>query len=241
MTDLLLPPLYRAVRLAPGRSAIDAARAAAAAGIEEGTLFWSDRVDRLDCALVLQPDRPRCDTLTVIYIASLAFADALGTFAPPPAPIAFRWPGGIVIDGGLAGRVLLDCAPSAAAAVPAWAVLGCDLALVAGGGDPGREPYRTSIAEEGFDEFSVAAQIEGFSRHLLLRLGRWEAEGLAPIAAEWTRRAFGFAADPAVALPGGGQGTPVGLDAAGNLRVRQDGHERLLWLDAALASEVAGD
>jgi biotin-(acetyl-CoA carboxylase) ligase len=235
MADPLLPPPYRARRLAGDRSAVALARQAAADGVEEGTLFWSDRSDRMDAALVLRPDRARRDTLPVIYVAGLAFATALGTFAPPPTPISFRWPGGIIIDGGLAGDLSLDCAPSAADAVPAWAVLGMRLALAGGAEEPGRAPYRTSVVGEDFEGFSVVAQIEGFCRHFLAWLERWEAEGLAPVAAEWWRRAAGFSVEPTRLLPDAVPGVPLGLDSAGNLRVRREGRERVLRLEAALA------
>ncbi len=239
MMELSLPPAYHAICLPGGRSAAAAARQAAAAGAEEGALFWGNRTDRLDCALLLRPDRPRRDTLPVIFVATLAFADALGRFAPPPAPISFRWPGDIVIDGGLAGRVSLDCAPGAADAVPYWAVLHFELALAAAVDEPGLSAAHTSIAEKGFEEFSVAAQLEAFSRHFLLWLDRWEAEGFAPIAASWWRRAVGFAASPAVGLTGGGA-VACGLNSCGNLRISEAGGERLLALDAALARD-AGD
>lgn len=196
-------------------------------------IFWAPRADRLDFGLTLIPDRPRCATLPVIYVAALAFADALSTFAPPPTPIGFGWPGTILIDGGHAGSLSLDCAPSAPTAIPAWAVLGFDLALRASGDEPGRAATRTCLAEEAFEDFTVAAQIEGFSRHFLVWLNRWEQDGLAPIAAEWSRRAFTPLA-PTIALAGG-SATPLRLDDVGNLCVSQNGRERTLSLDAALA------
>lgn len=238
MTELLLPPVYRAVRIAPDRAAMVEARAAAATGGEDGTLFWSDRSDRLDAALLLRPDRARRDTLPVIYVAALAFADALGAFAPPPAPVSFTWPHGILLDGALIGGLSLVCAPCGADAIPAWAVLGCELALAADSGEPGRNPYRTSIADEDFEGFSVAAQIEGFSRHFLAWLNRWDAGEAAAIMAEWSRRAFGAMLHPTVDLPGGGRATPLGLDAAGNLRAREGDGERILPLEAALADRA---
>src|SRR5690348_6514394 len=237
MTELSLPPPYRAVSLGGGRSPAAEARAAAVAGEDEGVIFWVNRADRLDCALVLKPERPRRETLPVIYVAALAFADALGAFAPPPTPIGFGWPGAILIDGGRAGCLSLACAPSAPTAIPAWAVLGFDLALTTGGGEPGRAPTQTCLAEEGFEGFSAAAQIEGFSRHFLAWLNRWDDDGLAPIAAEWSRRAFTPFA-PTIVLPDGAA-TPLRLDDAGDLRVRQSGRERTLSLEAALAGQAA--
>lgn len=237
MTGLTLPPPYRAVRVAPDLSAFGEACAAAKAGADEGVIFWAPHAERLDFGLTLKPDQPRRATLPVVYVAALAFADALGAFALPPTPIGFGWPGQILIDGGVAGDLSLACAPGVAGSVPAWAVLGCDLALSAAGGEPGRTPDRTCIAEEAFEGFSAAAQIEGFSRHFLAWLGRWERDGLEPIAAEWLRRAFAPMA-PTIVLPGG-RATPVRLDAAGDLCVRHNGRERILSLDAALMAHAA--
>ncbi|HYL33425.1 MAG TPA: biotin/lipoate--protein ligase family protein [Stellaceae bacterium] len=237
MTEFTLPPPYRVVRLAPGQAALAEARAAAKAGEDEGVIFWADRADRLEFALTLKPDRPRRATVPVIYVAALAFADALGAFAPPPSPIGFGWPGDILVDGGLVGGLSLALAGSAADAIPEWAVLGFDLALGTGSEEPGRTPTHTCIAEEGFEDFSAVAQIEGFSRHFLTWLNRWDRDGFATIAAEWSRRAFA-PLGPTIALPEG-PATPLGLDEAGDLRVRQNRRERILSLEAALASTAA--
>ena len=154
MTRLTLPPPYRAVCLTPEQAAFGAACAAARAGKGEGIIFWASRTDRLDFSLTLIPDRPRCAILPVVYVAALAFADALSTFAPPPTPIGFGWPGEILIDGGVAGNLSFACAPCAPAGVPAWAVLGFDLTLRAGDDEPGQTPTRTSLAEEAFEGFT---------------------------------------------------------------------------------------
>lgn len=236
MTELELPPPYRAVCVAPDHSAFGKACAAAKAGEDEGVIFWAPSADRLDFGLTLIPDRPRRATLPVIYAAALAFADALGAFAPPPTPIGFGWPGQILIDGGVAGSLSLACAAGNAGNVPAWAVLGCDLALSAAGDEPGRTPGRTCIAEEVFEDFSVAAQIESFGRHFLAWLNRWERDGLISVTAEWSRRAF-MPLAPTIVLPGG-SATPLRLDEAGDLRVLWNGHERILSLDAALMAHA---
>jgi BirA family transcriptional regulator, biotin operon repressor / biotin---[acetyl-CoA-carboxylase] ligase len=234
MIALNLPPPYRAAYLAQGQPALAAARAAAAAGVEAGALFWGLCASSLGCALVLRPNRSRRDTLPLVYVAALAVADALGAFAAPTVPIAFRWPDGIVIDGGLAGRVSFASAPGAANAVPGFAVVGFELAVATGDGEPGHSPYVTSIAEEGFGEFSAAGLIEGFGRHFLRWLARLDAEGFAWIGAEWWRRAFGAPVDPAFDPTGAARITPLALDSSGNLRVTEDGRERILRLGAAL-------
>ena len=234
MNSLSLPPPYRVLHF-EGAFAFDAACAVAAAGVEEGALFWSERSGRVECAVASRPDRPRRETLPEIYVGALAVADALAAFAAPPAPIGFRWPNGILVDGGLVGSVSLACAAGPPEAVPAWAVIGFALALSRPGDEPGRAPDLTSISEEGFDGFSSTGLIEGFARQLLRWARRLEAEGFASIAAEWWRRAFAGPGDRRPALAGVERGTPVALDAAGNLRLRRDGREEILPLEPALS------
>jgi len=236
MNKLTLPPPYRVICLAPERSAFADTWAAAKAGEEQGVIFWTERTDRLDFALTLKPDRPRRAAVPVVYVAALAFADALGAFVPPPSPIGFGWPKDILVDGGVVGGLSLAFANSAADEVPAWAALGFDLAVNAESDEPGRTPTRTCVAEEGFEDFSAAAQIEGFSRYFLSWLNRWDAGGLEPIISEWSRRAFA-PLDPTITLPEG-PATPLGLNEAGDLRIRQNGRERTLSLEAALAGAV---
>jgi BirA family transcriptional regulator, biotin operon repressor / biotin---[acetyl-CoA-carboxylase] ligase len=238
-SDLSLPPAYRARRLEGRAAALRAAAAAGEAGEEEGLVLWADRGDRLDAALLLKPDRSRRETLPVIYAASLAFADALGAFAPPPAPISFRWPAAIEIDGALAGGLALALAPSPPDAVPAWGALGLDLDLAGGPKEPGDRIHRTTILEEGFEDFTVPALLEGFARHFLVWLNRWEGEGLAPVAREWARRCFDIAEARESLLPGG-KSVALGLDGEGNLRARIDGQERVLSLEDALAGREDG-
>ena len=56
--NLALPPIYRAVAIEPKQDACTEAALLARDGAADGTFLWADRRDRIDCAVVLEPDRP---------------------------------------------------------------------------------------------------------------------------------------------------------------------------------------
>ncbi|HEY0836235.1 MAG TPA: biotin/lipoate--protein ligase family protein [Azospirillum sp.] len=185
-----LPPLLRPLPIAAG-SAFDAARAQARAGAEPGTLVWVRRPDRLDCAVVLAPDRPLADTRLSLPVFMLALADALGALGPPRTAVSFRRPGRIVVNGAEVGGVRFATAPDTAEdAIPGWAVVGAGIDVLGTPEDdsPGRHPDRTALREEGFGDLAVPDLLESVGRHLLSWLDVWETEGPAPVRHAWRRR-----------------------------------------------------
>lgn len=171
-----LPPVYRP-RASSAPDVFAAALSAAAAGAEPGTLLWRDDGRRLDWALVLAPDRPLAGTRLAARAGQLALADTLASLAPPSRPIAVRGET-LLCDGAEVAALRFGAQQVADPAVPGWACLGVSLELAGDPADdaPGRHPERTSLREEGFD-CGGEAVIEGFARHFLSWLDRWEAEG----------------------------------------------------------------
>jgi BirA family transcriptional regulator, biotin operon repressor / biotin---[acetyl-CoA-carboxylase] ligase len=51
-----LPPIYRSVIIERGGAFAHALDMVAGGDVEAGTLVWTRRADRLDCAVVLEPD-----------------------------------------------------------------------------------------------------------------------------------------------------------------------------------------
>jgi biotin-(acetyl-CoA carboxylase) ligase len=188
--ELSLPPPFSLVAL---REAGDAFAHAQAIATREGagTLVWARRFHMAEFALVLEPEEPLATARRVVYAAGNALADALSIHAPPQQPIGFDWPGGLRVDGALVGGLRLAWpAEAAEEAVPDWLVLGCSVRMVVmRAGEPGFRPLLGGLDEQGFEELSAPALIEGFTRYFLREMNEWNAEGFGAVERRWLDRA----------------------------------------------------
>ena len=230
-TELCFPPVFEPVAIArPGAFAEACARAGE---MGAGTLVWSRREDKLDCAVVLEPDRPRRDALPVVYAGALALREAIGALGPPNKPLTFAWPDRIDVDGGCVGGVRLAAGPDADG-VPAWVVIGAEIDVAGDPDDPdpGRHVGRTALWEEGFGEVEVPQLTESWARFLVGWIGRFEEEGFDPVRREWLAHAPGHGRQ-FTRLIAGAQvaGRFKDVDAAGGL-VLEDG--RRIGLEVVL-------
>ena len=120
-----LPPAFTLVGLDREVGAFERAVRAAPRGIEDGTVYWTDRADRLEIALVLEPEAPSAAHPGGGLRADRRHRRGAGHLLPPVVPIAYAWPGDILLDGARAGRVRAALAPVAdAETIPPWLVLG---------------------------------------------------------------------------------------------------------------------
>jgi biotin-(acetyl-CoA carboxylase) ligase len=231
MTLPSLPPAFTLVGLDREVPAFARAVQAAPRGVEDGTVYWTDRADRLEIALVLEPEAPAARTLEAVYVLTVATGEALAHLLPPAVPIAYAWPGDILLDGARAGRVRAALAPVADDAdVPPWLVLGLTLELAPVGGDPGHLPDRTSLHEQGAGEVTVVELIEGVTRHLLRWTSHWLESGLDPARSAWNLRCFRRGRHAQLSLADERiEGTVAGLDGQGALVV---GERRLELKDS---------
>jgi biotin-(acetyl-CoA carboxylase) ligase len=186
---LELPPPFRLVVL---REVGDAfAHACAHAGqLGAGTLVFVGRFDLAEFAVVLEPDEPLAVARLVFYAGMVALSDALAACAPPEKPITIEWPDAIRVDCGLVGGGRLASPDgSEEAAVPQWLVFGAMIRLVsAREAEAGLHPLATALAEEGFHDASAERLVEGFARHLMAAIARWQESGFAPLAREYLAR-----------------------------------------------------
>ena len=235
---LSLPPLYAAVAAGAGTDAVARAAELARDGADPATFVWADRPDRLDCAVVLQPEQKLAEARLIVPVAVLALDDAIGAEAPPGLDTDLLWPGTVRANGGRAGAIRLVEAPAADEAdVPAWLVVGAGVRIVA---DPrieaGELPDETSLREEGCAEATSRGLAEAFARALLHWTDRWLDQGFDAVARHWHHRATKHGAETALAFGGGlVAGTMEGLDESGGLILRTAGGRRTLSLAAALA------
>jgi biotin-(acetyl-CoA carboxylase) ligase len=217
----LLPPAFHLIALDREVAAFERARRAAPRGIDDGTVYWTDRADRLELAFVLEPEAGAARTLQAFHVLTVAAGDALGALLPPQLPVAFAWPGDLLLDGARLGRVRAALAPIAdPLAVPPWLVLGLSLSVAPLGPEPGRFPDRIALHDAGAGEITVPRLVESVTRHFLAWTSRWLDEGFAPVRAAWNRRCFRRGETGAPVLLGERvEGEIGGLDAEGALMV----------------------
>jgi biotin-(acetyl-CoA carboxylase) ligase len=225
-----LPPAFHLVVLDPEVPAFERAVHAAPRGVDDGTLYWTERTDRLDLAVVVEPEAAAVASLQALYVLTVAVGDALGALLPPVVPVAFAWPNDLILAGAKVGRVRAALAPVAdPAAPPPWLVLGLCLDVGPIGHDPGLLPDHTSLYDEGAGDVSVVQLVEGVSRHLLHWTSRWLEEGIAPVLDAWNTRCFRLGEAAALTLADGPvTGRIQGLDTHGAFRV---GDRRLDLMD----------
>ena len=158
----------------PWRAAIGAATA----GADPGTVLHGPLDRRCDAAVILAPARAVTDQ-TVLQVAGLALREALLAVLPPQIPVDLG-PGTIAVNGAEAATLRLWRGPGALPDL----VLGFDIAVALGRADPGLDPSRTDLREEGV-EVSGAELLGVVYRHLLAWLNVWDEDGDAAIAAAW--------------------------------------------------------
>jgi biotin-(acetyl-CoA carboxylase) ligase len=230
-----LPPVFGpVVALREGGDAL--ARAAALAPAQgAGTLVWVRAFGRVEAAVVVEPEQMLRAARPVLLAAANALADALAALGPPQAAIALRWPATLVVNHGTVGGARLVAPPGAAEeAVPDWLAVGVEVRRsFPAGHEPGTDPGRTSLLEEGFDEANTAELTAAWARHLMAGLADWQGRGFTTLAERYLAR---LEHDAATA------GLRRGLDpATGDLVLqRQDGAQtRRSLREAAALTEAA--
>ena len=231
MRALDLPPPFRLVALREVSDAFNHARAHAAE-LGAGTLVFVGRFDLAEFAVVLEPEEPLVSARRAFYACMVALSDALAAAAPPEKPIVIEWPDAVYVDRGLIGGGRLawpDHADERAA--PDWLVFGAAIRTTfLSREESGLHLLSTALAEESFGDVSGERLVEGFARHLMVAIDRWQEGGFTPIAKEYISKLE----------PESGVGHDIGEN--GDLAVRRAGelteHRHLLhvlkvpsWLD----------
>ena len=221
------PPLLTGHRVT-GDAFAHAVTGAGDGRLGAGDCVWRDDADRLDIALVMEPDVARARCGEMVLLAMVAVGDAVGALMPPESAIAYRWPHRIDLNGAEVGGARFAMPDKGTA----WLVTGVSLRVrppLTRDEEPGRDLERTSLWDEGAGEVTVEALVESAARHWVSWLHVWDEEGFAPIAEQWLGRR-----DEAGSLAQG-EGRFTGLDDVGNAIVARDGGHVSLDLFEALA------
>ena len=181
-----LPPLFRLVVLREVGDAF-AHACAHAAELGAGTLVFVGRFDLAEFAVVLEPDEPLASARRAFYACMVALGDALAAMAPPEQPIVIEWPDKIYVDRRLVGGGRLGWPDHADERTPPdWLVFGAAIRTVSlSGEESGLHPLSTALEDESFGDVSSERLVEGFARHLMVALDRWQEDGFTPVAKEY--------------------------------------------------------
>ncbi len=216
----LLPPAYRLVSVPGDANPFASALGATGTG-EDGEFFWSDRPDRLECAILLHPELPAAKAGLLAYVALVGLGDAIGALAPPEVAVEFGWPDRLMVNGALAGGIRIATAETTGAdGAPDWQVLGITVAVIGDRQDlsPGSRPDVTTLYDEGAAEIAPVSLAESVSRHFLAWVHRWHEDGFTPICDSWLIRAVGYRQPIDWPMHDGAlTGRFVGLDDEGGL------------------------
>lgn len=240
----MFPPLLTGRPVAAGADAFALARQAAAQGVAgAGDVFWSEAIDRLDFAVVLEPEVGLTEALQAHLALMVAFGDALGALSPPEVAVHYRWPSTILVNGAEVGRARLASAEApAGSAVPPWLVAGLEIAIRRPDlPEPGLDPCHTSLWEEGCGEIDRTRLVESVSRHFLAWIDTWQSEGLRPVVEAWLARAADRGREVSIRHDRRQiEGRFLGMDEHGNLLVQSAAGTEAVSLASALLADDHG-
>ncbi|WP_168771108.1 biotin/lipoate--protein ligase family protein [Palleronia sediminis] len=229
-----LPPLLRG-RAVTG-DVMRAAARAGAAGEDPGLICHELRPDRLRAAMLLAPEPPLGEALTVVLALANGFADAFGVLSPSEIAFQLNWPAGFLVNGAACGGMRAMAPHADPAAGIDWLAVGIEVPIFAEADDePGAAPDRTTLWDEGCADIDPMDLLEAWGRHGLVWINAWVDGERARIHRDWTGRAPGLGQDGTVQVAGAThRGHFVGMDAEGELILRQESGTRALPLTAML-------
>src|SRR5690554_5307296 len=182
------PPLLTGEVVPRHTDPFDKAVSRAIAGVDSGTLFYSEAEDTLRAALVLAPETPLEEAIQAVYVAQVGLAESLGALAPPEVPVFFQWPDRIKVNGAVCGGVRFAADVSDLKACPNWLVIGIHVPFTSTIAEPGDKPDETCLQEEGCVDITPMALLESWSKHTLLWLTYYLDSGFKRVPDEWRPR-----------------------------------------------------
>ncbi len=212
------PPLLTGEVVPRHTDPFDKAVSRAIAGVDSGTVFYSEAADTLRAALVLAPETPLEEAIQAVYVAEIGLAESLGALAPPEVPVHFQWPDRIKVNGALCGSVRFAADVSEPRAQPDWLVIGIEVPFSSMSSEPGESPNETCLYEEGCVDIAPMALLESWSKHTLLWLTYFMDSGFERVHNEWRPRCDTLGKMIEQPRPG----IFVGLDEKGRMLLRQD-------------------
>jgi len=231
MSELQFPPFFQGEPLRGPADPFDRAIALAIAGTDAGTVVYNLGGPELRASLIFAPEKPLEQAMTALPVCGLGLQAALGALAPPEVAVHLDWDGGIKVNGAACGRFRVKASSIVPEAEPDWLVIGLELGMTGSSDNPGLDPDRTCLLEEGCAEITPGDLLEAWVRHSLYWINRWLDEGARPVHDDW--RALVPNIGDQVEIDGG-CGIFVGVDENFGMLLRQDGDTKLIPLSTKL-------
>lgn len=238
MADLAMdaptfPPLFSGLALDGPQDPFEKARAEALLGCDAGLVVHGITASHLRAAIVFAPEMPLRRAMAVLIACEIGYQNALGALAPPEVAVFLTWQGGILLNGAACGHLRVAAETDDPDAEPNWIVVGLEVPLKPQAGtDPGADPARTFLSEEGCVEVAPERLLEAWVRHTLVWINRLEEDGPRALHAEWRGLAKGVGEEVDVTLHGERlSGTFVGVDENFGMLLRDGSETRVvpLW------------
>lgn len=231
MREPEFPPLLSGERVEAGIDPFERACALAALGCDAGLIVHGLTPERLTAALVLAPEVPLEPAMAMLPASGIGFQNALGALGPAELAVHLDWDGGIRVNGAACGRLRAMAGGTDPRAEPGWLVIGLEMPLVMTAPEPGLQPDRTALYEEGCAELDPIALLEAWARHTLVWIRRWEDGELRALQAEWRGLVNTIGED---VVQNGQSGTFLGVDEHFGMLLRDGETTHLIPLSSVL-------
>jgi len=201
---------------------------------------WDSEAGNLFATLLTTTRRSPAEAAQVTFIAALAVADLLDSWAPASL-VTIKWPNDVMLAGEKAAGVLVESGAHETGGL--WLAVGIGVNLVHA--PEGTERPATALAHHLRGDAAAAPSIEAAAATLAgafaVWMDRWEALGFEPILDAWQARTPGLDG-PAVARLGREtvEGRAEGVAPDGALKLRlADGSLRLISAGDVFFGEAA--
>lgn len=182
---------------------------------------WVSPVGNLMTTLFFRPNVTAVEGGQLSFVAALAVADAISALAPG-APLSFKWPNDVFLDGRKVAGILLESASVPGTSKLDWLAVGIGINLVL---HPATLPQGslppTSLEAAGAKGITPNAALWELSKGWSRRYDEWRKAGFAATRRDWLLKAVGLGAQIQVRLPSETiDGVFAGLDDTGALELR---------------------
>ena len=201
---------------------------------------WDSDAGNLFATLLTTTRKSPAEAAQVTFIAALAVADLLDSWAPASV-VTIKWPNDVMLAGEKAAGVLVESGAHPAGGL--WLAVGIGVNLIHA--PEGTERPATALAHHLRGDVSAPPVVEAAAARLAeafdVGMTRWETLGFEPILDAWRARTAGLQG-PAVARLGREtvEGVAEGVAADGALKLRlADGSLRLISAGDVFFGEAA--